>query len=363
MTSRTRTFLRNAALGVSAVALTATIFSGVPAAADPPLTIDEAKTQVTQLETEAAAIDQEYAGIQQKVAAGKKALKTKQADVAAQTAKVARMRNQVGQVALAQFQNRTIDTTAQLFFTSDTAGFLSQISTVEKVSENQNTVLQDFQREQANLAGLQRSAETDLSDLKKHEQKLKDLRAASDQKVLQAKAVLSKLTDQERRRLAAEEAARAAADRKAAESAQSAGSRSGTATSRSSDRTSKDAPSTSTGSGKGATALAFARRQLGKPYRYGSAGPDAYDCSGLTGAAWAAAGVSLARTSQAQFGNGRPVSRSELQPGDLVFFYSGLSHVALYAGNGQVIHASRPGKPIGYASVDSMPFAGARRPG
>nr|WP_239579913.1 C40 family peptidase [Microlunatus panaciterrae] len=273
------------------------------------------------------------------------------------------MRNQVGQVALAQFQNRTIDTTAQLFFTSDTAGFLSQISTVEKVSENQNTVLQDFQREQANLAGLQRSAETDLSDLKKHEQKLKDLRAASDQKVLQAKAVLSKLTDQERRRLAAEEAARAAADRKAAESAQSAGSRSGTATSRSSDRTSKDAPSTSTGSGKGATALAFARRQLGKPYRYGSAGPDAYDCSGLTGAAWAAAGVSLARTSQAQFGNGRPVSRSELQPGDLVFFYSGLSHVALYAGNGQVIHASRPGKPIGYASVDSMPFAGARRPG
>ena len=117
------------------------------------------------------------------------------------------------------------------------------------------------------------------------------------------------------------------------------------------------------GSSKGATALAFAKSQLGKPYRYASAGPNAYDCSGLTSAAWSKVGVSLPRTSQSQIGVGRSVSKSELQPGDLVFYYSGISHVGLYAGNGQIVHAPRPGKSVEYASLDSMPFAGARRPG
>ena len=73
--------------------------------------------------------------------------------------------------------------------------------------------------------------------------------------------------------------------------------------------------------------------------------------------------MSLPRTSQTQIGVGRSVSKSELQPGDLVFYYGGITHVGLYAGNGQIVHAPRPGKSVEYASVDSMPFAGARRPG
>ena len=72
---------------------------------------------------------------------------------------------------------------------------------------------------------------------------------------------------------------------------------------------------------KGARALAFARAQLGKPYQWASAGPNSYDCSGLTYAAWKSVGVSLPRTSRSQYGAGSPVSRSNLQPGDLVFFY------------------------------------------
>ena len=116
-------------------------------------------------------------------------------------------------------------------------------------------------------------------------------------------------------------------------------------------------------SSKGAKALAFAKKQLGDSYRYGATGPNAWDCSGLTGGAWKAAGVKIPRTSQAQYRSGRKVAKSDLKPGDLVFFYSGISHVGIYAGGGKVIHASRPGKPVQYIKMSYMPYQGARRPG
>jgi cell wall-associated NlpC family hydrolase len=114
----------------------------------------------------------------------------------------------------------------------------------------------------------------------------------------------------------------------------------------------------------GARVLAFARGQLGKPYESGATGPQAYDCSGLTGAAWKAAGLTLPRTSQQQFTIGQKVGKADLQPGDLVFFYGDKpTHVALYVGDGQIIHAPRPGKTVEYSKLAYMPFSGARRPG
>lgn len=115
-------------------------------------------------------------------------------------------------------------------------------------------------------------------------------------------------------------------------------------------------------SDKGAKALAFAKKQLGDSYRYGATGPSSWDCSGLTGGAWKFAGVTIPRTSQAQWRSGKKISKSDLKPGDLVFFYRGISHVAIYAGNGNVIHASRPGKPVSYLKMSYMPYQGARRP-
>jgi peptidoglycan DL-endopeptidase CwlO len=87
-------------------------------------------------------------------------------------------------------------------------------------------------------------------------------------------------------------------------------------------------------SGSVAAVIRYAYAQLGKPYRWGATGPDAFDCSGLTMMAWAQAGVSLPHSSRAQIGIGRQVTRSELQPGDLIFRYSPISHVSLYVGNG-----------------------------
>ena len=123
------------------------------------------------------------------------------------------------------------------------------------------------------------------------------------------------------------------------------------------------AVSSSRSSNKGAKALAFAKKQVGDRYRFGASGPNAWDCSGLTAGAWKAAGVSLPHSARQQFRKGKKVSKSDLRPGDLVFFYRGISHVGIYAGNGKVLHASRPGKPVHYLKMSYMPYQGARRMG
>jgi cell wall-associated NlpC family hydrolase len=115
-------------------------------------------------------------------------------------------------------------------------------------------------------------------------------------------------------------------------------------------------------SGAAQAAVNTALAQVGDPYVWGAAGPDAFDCSGLTQYAYAAAGVALPHSSSMQSGMGVPVSRDQLQPGDLVFFYSPVSHVGMYIGNGQMVHASTSGTPVQVVSLDSMPsYNSARR--
>jgi peptidoglycan DL-endopeptidase CwlO len=374
-----RRSLRIAALGFASVALSVLVVfpASLPAAAEPPLTVAEARNMIKQLQTDAAGIDQQYTEVKEQIKEGRAQLRLKQADVQAQTKKVGRWKLQVGQIALAQFQNRNLDTAARLFVTRDTEGFLSQISTVQKVSENQNARLQDYQQSQANLAALEHSAETDLAALDEKEKQLKSLTAASDKKLDQANKVLAKLTADQQKQLAEAEkkaTAKANAERRAAAKAPTkpkaerrAAAKAPTKTKAESGAATK-APrdstrSSVTGSSKGAKALAYAKAQLGEPYARSGAGPSSWDCSGLTMMAWGSVGVNLPHSSRQQFNRGQPVAKSDLQLGDLVFFYSDISHVGLYAGNGQVIHAPRPGKSVEYIKMSYMPYAGARRPG
>lgn len=116
-------------------------------------------------------------------------------------------------------------------------------------------------------------------------------------------------------------------------------------------------------SSKGEAAVGFAKKQLGDSYRYGGTGPSSWDCSGLIQGAWKAAGVSIPRTTQAQYASGgTKVSKSDLKAGDVVFFYSGRSHSGIYVGGGDVIHSSRPGKPVAKIKMSYMPYNGAVRP-
>lgn len=123
-------------------------------------------------------------------------------------------------------------------------------------------------------------------------------------------------------------------------------------------------PASVPASGRAGLAISTARAQVGKPYVWGATGPGSFDCSGLTSFSWRAAGVSIPRTSRAQYAAGTKVSRTALQPGDLVYFGSPIYHVALYIGNNMMISAPQPGDVVKYQSVDAFSdYAGATRPG
>ncbi|MEU4077383.1 glycoside hydrolase [Streptomyces venezuelae] len=112
----------------------------------------------------------------------------------------------------------------------------------------------------------------------------------------------------------------------------------------------------------GAEALRFAVGQIGKPYEWGAEGPETYDCSGLTQQAWAAAGRELPRTSQEQWATLPRVPLSELRPGDLVVYFPGATHVAVYLGEGLVVQAPRPGGKVKVSPIAANPLLGAVRP-
>ena len=113
----------------------------------------------------------------------------------------------------------------------------------------------------------------------------------------------------------------------------------------------------------GDIAVEWARKMLGRPYEWGSSGPSTFDCSGLTSYVWRHAGVELSHYTGAQFGEGRRVERSNLRPGDLVFFGGDLHHVGIYIGDGMMISAPHTGDHVRVQSIDRGDYAGAVRPG
>ncbi|MEV8511470.1 NlpC/P60 family protein [Dactylosporangium sp. NPDC051484] len=115
--------------------------------------------------------------------------------------------------------------------------------------------------------------------------------------------------------------------------------------------------------GPGGTAAKKACELIGKPYIWGASGPRGYDCSGLTLTAWAAAGVTLRHYTKWQWDDTKAVSRADLRPGDLVFFFSDLHHVGLYVGGGWMVHAPTTGDHVRMAKLDGRPITGYRRPG
>lgn len=142
--------------------------------------------------------------------------------------------------------------------------------------------------------------------------------------------------------------------------------RSGSAMSDSTDTAQQAADSVSKTSGassKGKVALQFAKKQLGKPYKFAAAGPGAYDCSGLTMKAWESAGVNLPHSAEQQYTKGTRVSKENLKPGDLVFFYDSVHHVGIYAGHDKVIDAPNSSTPVRTADMTTMPIKGATRLG
>jgi cell wall-associated NlpC family hydrolase len=197
---------------------------------------------------------------------------------------------------------------------------------------------------------IERSAQARAAELAAVERK----QAAILDQMAQRKAEIEQLvaqTEQTLAQLRAAERRRAASANRPATTAPAAGSPSPTPT-----------PPPKAVSGDVAAVIRYAYAQLGKPYQWGATGPGAFDCSGLTMMAWAQAGVSLPHSSQAQIGIGRRVTQSELQPGDLIFRYSPISHVSLYVGNGQQISATHTGSTVKLQSAFQGEITGFSRP-
>ena len=174
-----------------------------------------------------------------------------------------------------------------------------------------------------------------------------------ERQIAEYRAVHDRLSAQERQAVAAS-AAQAHADGSAHGSRASRGQRT--------EQLAAASAPVVANSGAAQVAIDTAMAQRGKPYVWAAGGPRAFDCSGLTQYAFAAAGINLPHSSRMQSQMGRSVSRSELQPGDLVFFYSPVSHVGIYIGGGQMVHAPTFGDVVKVASIDVMGgYAGARR--
>jgi cell wall-associated NlpC family hydrolase len=228
------------------------------------------------------------------------------------------------------------------------------ISDLSQARELLNERQDELNQAKAKAVAQEKALDAQRASLENAQSKQQDL-------LSQVKGELATLVKQEQRR---REAAAAAAARAAfaARSSQSSSSSGGSSSGGGNFSPSAPDPNVPAPSGGAQTAINTARAQLGKPYRYAGAGPDTFDCSGLTMYAWASAGVSLPHSSQAQFASLPHVAQSQLAPGDLVFFGSPIHHVGMYLGGGMMIHAPQTGDVVKISAVWRSDYAGAARP-
>lgn len=321
---------------------------GETAHADPRLTPAQAGAEVAALYQQAEQATQDYDGAKARADAASGAVSALQDELARKTASLNATRDALGTLAAAQYRSGGLDPLLQLALSSTPGTYLERAGMLARAGSGQSAALDRLGVQLREVAGTRAEAAGKLAALRTAQAQVAEHRRTVDAKLAAARELLAHLT-------AAQRAAVAAADGPAAPSARDTAARAA--------RRTPLLPADPAPSARAARAVAFAYRAIGLPYVWGATGPGAYDCSGLTQAAWKAAGVSLPRTTYTQINAGPRIPRSRLRPGDLVFFYSGVSHVGLYIGAGKMIHAPHPGATVRIAPLDEMPFAGAVRPG
>ncbi|MFE1251881.1 NlpC/P60 family protein [Streptomyces sp. NPDC058735] len=310
--------------------------------ADPQLTPDQVKAEVDQLYREAEAATEKYNGAREKARAAGRRLRDLQDRAAREEERLATARDALGSVAAAQYRTGGLDPALRLALSDDPERYLRDAEFVERAGHRQDSAVAGVRRRLREIERLRGAARVELTSLRARRTELERHKKTITGKLGSARRLLSRLSAQERARLG--ERPRAS---------RSPGAR---GTLAAPGPAAAQAPSA-----RAAAAVAYAYRKLGSPYVWGATGPDAFDCSGLVQAAYRAAGVSLPRTTYSQIDAGRRVPRSALRPGDLVFFYAGISHVGIYVGGGRMIHAPNPSAPVRLAPLDEMPYAGATR--
>ena len=321
------------ATALSALALAAsvalTVNGSAPAQAEPD--IDDVRARVDRLFQEAEQAQERYHDAKLELVELTDELDSLQSDEVRQGDEVAKVRSDVRDSVIRQFQGQSLGPATQLL-SADEDAFVNQLSTFTTVSDLQDSLLADY-NDQLKAYAIRRKETSERRDqVADIEAELQDEKQTVDAKLDEAEDLLDELEAEERAAIL----------------------------SRDSD---VRAPSSVPAEGRAAAAVQYAMAQVGDAYVYGAAGPSAFDCSGLTMMAWAQAGVSLPHSSSAQFSTGPHISESQLMPGDLVFYYSPISHVGMYIGNGLIVHAANPGAGVLVSDLHYMPYVGAVRPG
>ncbi|MFJ3665501.1 NlpC/P60 family protein [Streptomyces sp. NPDC090106] len=338
-----------ATAALTSVALLSQTATAAPSTDDRP-SLEEVEKKVDDLYRQAESATEKYNSAKEKTTKQRKQVDTLLDDVAQRTQKLNEAREELGSFAAAQYRTGASAPDTATFLLADTPqDYFDQTQLMGRMTSRQKTAVDDYITEQSATMKKRQEATESLQTLTDTQGDLKTAKATVQKKLSDARELLSQLNAEEKARLAAiekrkqEEAARKAAElaeqKAAAEAAEEAASSSSSTATDSSYSTKAD------------KALAFARAQVGKPYVWGATGPDSYDCSGLTQAAWNAAGISLPRTTYDQVNAGTTVSLANAQPGDLVFFYDDVTHVGIYIGNGMMIHAPKPGAYVREESI------------
>ncbi|MEU3268327.1 C40 family peptidase [Streptomyces bacillaris] len=399
---RTKVRTTTPAVGFTTAALASvTLLStqnATAAPAEPKPAIEDVQKKVDELYRQAGSATQQYNRAKAASTTQRAKVDTLLSDVAKRTERINEARRELGAYAAAQYRTGGIAPTATFFLADDPQGYFDQSRLMSRATERQQKAVDDFRTQQAEASKKRAEAVKSLEKLTETQTALRASKQTVQTKLTEARALLSRLTAEEKARLAelerkkeaearekaerlaarqaAEAKEREAAEKKAREeaakeAAEAGGSGSGSGSGSGTGTGTSPGPGTGTGTGTGAGSgyaakaekvLAFARAQIGKPYVWGATGPSSYDCSGLTKAAWREAGVTLPRTTWDQVKVGTRVATSDLQPGDLVFFYDDISHVGIYKGDGMMIHAPKPGANVREESIYYMPIYGSVRP-
>jgi cell wall-associated NlpC family hydrolase len=331
-----------------------------PVAAAP---IDDKRAEAAAIQDQVEANGQQigalaeaFNGAQLRFDQAQLAITEAEAEIAAAKAEVQRIRALIRERAAAVYRRAVTGQTFDDFDVKSAQRLNSRRAYAEAQARADDALLDELHEARKQLAADKAEAEKARANAEAERAEIASNQAALEAANVAQQALLAKVQG-ELAELVREEQAR-----REAEAAARAQARFGS-TAGGGDGNPGAFPNVPPPSGGAAAAIAFARAQLGKPYQYAASGPNSYDCSGLTMAAWAAAGVSMPHYSGAQYTRFPRVPLNQMQPGDLVFWGAGGgSHVGLYVGNGLMIHSPHTGDVVKVAAVYGNPV-GAVRPG
>lgn len=356
------------AVGLTTAALaTMTIFAeaagAAPGTPSPQPSIAEVKAKVDALQHDAEVATENYNGIKEATSRQNTKVNTLLTQAAQKTQTLNESRRQLGIYASAQYRAGGDASTANYLLAASPQDLLDQRHLTDLFGKRQKAAVETFRTQQADATQKRIEAAQSLRTLTQKQAQLKAAKADVAKKLGAAQKLLNSLTAQEKARLAALEKQKEEEARKqAAKIAQQEAAKKAAAAKQAQQAGSTTTTSSAANSSIADKAIAFARDQIGEPYVWGATGPGSWDCSGLTQAAYRAAGVTLPRTTGEQVNVGTRVSQSDMEPGDLVFFYSDHSHVGIYIGGGNMIHAPHTGTVVKIAPITEMPIYGVVRP-